>query len=58
MSQQQYDFFDLPGNQTKAQFLEVQRAPGQWGDVNTIKAAALRYRRVIHVASVDEGVNF
>ncbi len=48
------DWFKLPINQTKAQYLEHQAKDGVWSDENVVQAAAEYYQRTISVTSVYE----
>ena len=55
MDDQDDDWFELGAKETKKQYIEKQRQPGTWGDINTVKAAAMTYRRVFNIVTADQG---
>ena len=56
MKDQDDDWFELGTNETKAQYLAAQQTLGEWGDVNVVRAAAFKYRRVFNVVTADHGL--
>ena len=55
MERQNASWFELPDDLTLVEYLKQQRQPKQWGDENTVKAAAECYQRKVSVTSVNEG---
>ena len=49
MEEQDESWFELPPQLTKSKYLEGQRRKDEWGDINVVRAAAMKYKRTIIV---------